>query len=93
MPRKPPTVQGTKRPEQRPNAYRRGYNRQWAKSRKAFLSRHPFCRRCEAMGTLRPATVVDHIVPHKADQTLFWDMTNWQPLCKACHDQKTGAGL
>ena len=34
-------------------------------------------------------TVVDHIVPHRGDQKLFWDKSNWQPLCKACHDRKT----
>ena len=26
---------------------------------------------------------------HRGDQELFWDMTNWQSLCKGCHDQKT----
>ncbi|WP_390622926.1 HNH endonuclease [Ralstonia syzygii] len=36
-----------------------------------------------------PATVVDHIVPHKGDQHLFWRRSNWQALCKACHDRKT----
>lgn len=35
---------------------------------------------------LTVATVVDHIVPHKGDQTLFWNEANWQPLCKLCHD-------
>nr|WP_292832122.1 HNH endonuclease signature motif containing protein [Mesorhizobium sp.] len=20
---------------------------------------------------------------------LFWDRSNWQPLCKPCHDRKT----
>jgi len=36
--------------------------------------------------------VVDHIQPHRGDQLLFWDRTNWQTLCKRCHDQKTGRG-
>jgi hypothetical protein len=44
---------------------------------------------CEAEGKLTPATVVDHIVPHRGDRRLFWDKTNWQPLCKRCHDVKT----
>jgi len=35
------------------------------------------------------AGVVDHIVPHKGDADLFWQRTNWQPLCKPCHDRKT----
>jgi 5-methylcytosine-specific restriction enzyme A len=32
------------------------------------------------------ATVVDHVVPHKGDLELFWDQSNWQGVCKACHD-------
>ena len=32
------------------------------------------------------ATVVDHIIPHKGDSDLFWDESNWQSLCKRCHD-------
>ena len=43
-------------------------------------------------GKLTPATVVDHIVPHRGDPRLFWDEKNWQPLCKECHDRKTGQG-
>ena len=35
------------------------------------------------------ATVVDHIIPHRGDQKLFWDQNNWQALCKSCHDKKT----
>ena len=33
-----------------------------------------------------PATVVDHIVPHKGDMALFWDKSNWQGLCAHCHN-------
>jgi 5-methylcytosine-specific restriction enzyme A len=41
---------------------------------------------CERQGRITEATVVDHITPHKGDQSLFWDSANWQPLCKLCHD-------
>lgn len=34
-------------------------------------------------------TVVDHIVPHRGDQKLFWDRSNWQPLCEHHHNVKT----
>ncbi|MGM9590559.1 MAG: HNH endonuclease signature motif containing protein, partial [Faecousia sp.] len=44
-------------------------------------------------GRLTPATVVDHIIPHRGDRKLFWDESNWQPLCKDCHNRKTGTGL
>ena len=37
----------------------------------------------------RTETVVDHIVPHRGDQQLFWNQSNWQALCKPCHDHKT----
>ena len=43
-------------------------------------------------GMLTPATVVDHVIPHRGDQKLFWDEDNWQALCKSCHDRKTGHG-
>ena len=32
---------------------------------------------------------MDHIRPHRGDPVLFWDQTNWQPLCKHHHDVKT----
>jgi 5-methylcytosine-specific restriction endonuclease McrA len=32
------------------------------------------------------ATVVDHIVPHRGNEALFWSIDNWQPLCQPCHD-------
>jgi hypothetical protein len=55
---------------------------------------------CEQQGRITPATVVDHIEPHKLKdalksgnplaiskaQLLFWSKDNWQPLCKAHHD-------
>lgn len=33
--------------------------------------------------------VVDHIIPHDGDMSLFWDRTNWQAMNKKCHDKKT----
>ena len=70
----------------------RGYDARWRRARKAFLQRHPLCAECMKEGKLTPATVVDHIVPHRGDPRLFWDEKNWQPLCKDCHDRKTGQG-
>jgi 5-methylcytosine-specific restriction endonuclease McrA len=31
---------------------------------------------------------VDHIVPHKGDERLFWEPTNHQPLCLPCNSAK-----
>ena len=74
---------------QRPSAARRGYGPRWRRARAAYLARHPLCVSCGAAGRLEPATVVDHIVPHKGDSVLFWDRANWQSMCKSCHDAKT----
>ena len=55
---------------------------------------------CEQTGRTTPATVVDHIVPHRIADALrskdgaqisaararFWDASNWQSLCATCHD-------
>ena len=67
----------------------RGYTRQWGRVRDAFLARHPLCVQCEREGRAEAARVVDHIVPHRGDQRLFWDENNWQQLCKRHHDVKT----
>ena len=72
----------------RPSA-ERGYGSKWQKARRQFLEAHPLCVECQKNGRYMKATVVDHIIPHRGDQKLFWDQSNWQPLCKPCHDHKT----
>lgn len=67
----------------------RGYSNIWLKASKAFLVQHPLCAECLRQGKTTPATEVDHIVPHKRDQKLFWDSQNWQALCHECHSRKT----
>ncbi len=71
------------------SANNRGYTSKWQKVRKQFLKTNPLCISCQGQGKLIQATVVDHIKPHRGDDTLFWDEKNWQPLCKRCHDRKT----
>lgn len=77
-------------PEEVRSASSRGYGSRWRRESKAFLRAHPLCAECERNGRYVKATVVDHKVPHRGDQRLFWDRDNWQPLCKPCHDKKTG---
>lgn len=77
-------------PEESRSAARRGYGRQWQKASKAFLQANPLCVECLKEGRYVRATVVDHIVPHRGDPKLFWDQSNWRPLCKRHHDVKTG---
>lgn len=74
----------------RSNASERGYNSRWRRLSKLYLKKHPLCVKCLEKGRYETATVVDHIVPHRGDTKLFWDEKNWQALCKACHDVKTG---
>src|SRR5690606_12432987 len=73
----------------RKSAHDRGYNHSWRKASKLFLKLHPLCVIHLKEGRLIPATCVDHKIPHKGDDDLFWNRSNWQPLCKRCHDQKT----
>ena len=67
----------------------RGYDRRWRKYRASYLHLHPVCVQCLALDDPTPATVVDHIIPHKGNRDLFWESSNHQPLCKTHHDQKT----
>lgn len=73
-----------RKPDTRPGARERGYTRRWEVERAAFLRLNRKCCRCSA-----EAVVVDHIVPHKGDDRLFWDRSNWQAMCSTCHNRKT----
>ena len=57
----------------------------WRKTRKMVLKREPLCRMCG-----KPATIVDHIIPIREGGKRL-DASNLQPLCHACHNQKTMA--
>jgi 5-methylcytosine-specific restriction protein A len=62
------------------------YGGRWQAESRAFLQLpgNAWCKECGAM-----AREVDHIQPHRNEEALFWDQTNWQPLCKPCHSSKT----
>lgn len=78
-----------KKDRERGTAHQRGYDAEWDKQRLLFLDENPLCVDHFKRKLIEAATVVDHIIPHKGDQALFWDKNNWQPLCKQCHDRKT----
>jgi 5-methylcytosine-specific restriction endonuclease McrA len=42
------------------------------------------CGRVEGQTSL---LVCDHIEPHRGDEALFWERSNLQCLCTACHDR------
>ena len=75
--------------KERGTSTERGYNNRWRKARKHFLSKHPLCVVCAKEGRVVAATVVDHVTSAKDSPELFWDESNWQPLCKYHHDTKT----
>ena len=70
----------------RPSSRERGYDSKWERESKAFLGLHRYCAVCFA-----PATLVDHIRPHKSDKGLFWRRSNWQAMCSPCHSRKTAS--
>lgn len=70
--------------------YKHLYNSsRWRKLRLQFLSAHPLCETCKKHSVIKASEVVDHSRPHKGNERLFWDDSNWQALCKSCHDRKT----
>jgi 5-methylcytosine-specific restriction protein A len=74
---------------QRSSANKRGYTYRWQQYRLRYLARHPLCVECERQGIVEAATDVDHVIPHKGNQRLFWDESNWQSLCSYHHNIKT----
>jgi hypothetical protein len=73
--------------KQRGTSAERGYGSRWKTARATFLRSHPLCAMHMKLGRYVAANVVDHIVPHRGDQSLFWDKSNWQSLCAECHSR------
>lgn len=75
-----------RRPQRRKSAeWHSLYNSaRWRGISKRFLVRYPYCFICGA-----PATVADHVIPHRGDMNLFYDEENLQPLCTRHHNAKT----
>lgn len=57
----------------------------WKRLRDHQLTSEPLCRFCIESDVVEAATVVDHVIPHRGDQTLFYDPDNLQSLCSTCH--------
>ncbi len=80
------------RPDDRPSAARRGYDRQFREAARAFLMDHPRCT-CGA-----PAVLVMHKVSIRWRPDLRMDQSNWLPGCRSCnakhaHDDKREGGV
>lgn len=61
------------------------YTRRWRKAATRFIELNPLCVMCAPR--VVPATVVDHVIPHRGDMALFWDEKNWQSLCAPHHNR------
>lgn len=59
-------------------------DRRWRAKREAQLQREPLCCFCWGRGRTTPATIADHIEPHRGDLGKFW-YGALQSLCQACH--------
>lgn len=63
----------------------------WLNLRRAILSAHPLCERCEAQGYITPATEVHHRKPvedginYTEKYRLMYDVNNLRALCHDCH--------
>jgi 5-methylcytosine-specific restriction endonuclease McrA len=66
----------------RPNASRRGYDREWEGAAKAFLAEpgNECCARCG-----RPAVVVMHRISIRKRPDLRMERANWRPGCHRCN--------
>jgi 5-methylcytosine-specific restriction endonuclease McrA len=69
-------------------------SRKWYQSKRWRLEVRPselikagftclWCRLCDPTGR---ALVVDHKIPHRGDEDLFWAESNRQVLCTTCHN-------
>lgn len=75
--------------DDRPSAYKRGYDAVHQRARKMFLARNPLCVQHLAVGETVASKVLDHIIPHRGDRKLLRDPKNWQALCVPCHNAKS----
>jgi hypothetical protein len=46
----------------------------------------PLCRLCLERGRVTPATIADHVTPHRGDWNAFL-LGELQSLCRACHNR------
>lgn len=72
--------------------YRRLINTvRWQRLRRAVLTAHPLCERCEESGLVTPSCEVHHRVPVESAVTLrekeqlMFDSANLEALCHDCH--------
>jgi 5-methylcytosine-specific restriction protein A len=71
-----------------PRPWQHLYGRvRWKRLREHQLALQPLCEYCLRIEVVTVATIVDHRIPHKGDDSLFHDPSNLQSLCKLHHDR------
>jgi 5-methylcytosine-specific restriction enzyme A len=56
----------------------------WKRMRTHQLQLPPLCKYWAELGRVTPATIVDHVEPHKGDVNKYW-LGQLQSLCDPCH--------
>jgi 5-methylcytosine-specific restriction protein A len=83
-----PKSRSRKQPETRRFSRGRPYRR----ARQAWFdseATNRLCAECLKQGKTTEATELDHIQRAADRPDLFDDPSNWQPLCRECHEAKT----
>ncbi len=78
--------------QQRGTANERGYDADWQRFRKWFISRHPLCADCEERGTVEAAREVHHVKKLAEFPALRLVESNCRGLCTPCHTIRTRRG-
>jgi 5-methylcytosine-specific restriction endonuclease McrA len=78
------------RPDDQRSAQAIGYrswywSAEWKQRRRDQLAREPNCRRCAGLGKVVPATIANHVIPHRGNPKLFWH-GELESVCKPHHD-------
>ncbi|MCS3766150.1 5-methylcytosine-specific restriction endonuclease McrA [Aeromonas hydrophila] len=61
----------------------------WRKESDWKLKRNSMCEHCLAKGIYHAAELVDHIIEIEDNWDLRYVRSNYQSLCKPCHNRKT----
>lgn len=70
----------------------KGYDKEWEAYRWRFLHYNNTCYACGRAGEKKrgKGLHIDHVIPHRGNQELFWKVDNLIPLCGSCHSVVTG---
>lgn len=67
-------VQRQRADNNRDSNVRELYDGRWTRYSKQYRIQHPLCAICEREGRLTATQVTDHIIPHRGDYLLFWEI-------------------